>query len=219
MSPERLEEAAWFAAAVVITIIAVRIIWVLLCNRLAHSLARRRGDRDAASLSQGMLGGWCGMRGLVTRATAFAMPGNFPQRDLIVLTAFAVVLATLVVQGMTLAPLVRRLGLDGDDGLDEELAFARRELADAGVVALAEAKGDAADHGRWSFTLKHAEDPRQMEAKRSLGLAAIGHQRRKLEATRETERIGADAFLVLQEKLDITEVSLRTEEERRIEET
>ena len=56
--------------------------------------------------------GWCGMRGFVTIATAFALPDSFPHRDTVVLTAFSVVLATLVLQGLTLAPMVRRLGLD-----------------------------------------------------------------------------------------------------------
>jgi monovalent cation/hydrogen antiporter len=65
------------------------------------------------------------MRGLVTLATAFALPLDFPSRDLIVLSAFSVVLATLVIQGLTLLPLVRLLGLDGDDGLEEELEGTR----------------------------------------------------------------------------------------------
>ena len=76
------------------------------------------------------------MRGLVTLATAFALPADFPQRDLIVLTAFAVVLATLVVQGLTLGPLVRLLELDGESGVAGELATGRAELAEAALAAL-----------------------------------------------------------------------------------
>ena len=91
------------------------------------------------------------MRGLVTLATAFALPASFPQRDLIVLTAFAVVLATLVVQGLTLAPLVRLLKLDGDDGLAAELAEARAELAAAALATLEGKTGPAADHWRYGF--------------------------------------------------------------------
>ena len=46
---------------------------------------------------------WCGMRGIVTLAAAYALPEGFPYRDLILLTAFAVVLGSLLIQGLTLA--------------------------------------------------------------------------------------------------------------------
>ena len=163
------------------------------------------------------------MRGIVTLATAFALPGHFPQRDLIVLTAFAVVLATLVVQGLTLAPLVRWLGLDGDDGLGEELARARVAMAEAALARLGDTPGAAADHWRYGLATKRDAmradgDARAGEEKRQLGLAAVAWQRERLEELREAQQVGADSFLVLQEELDFTEMSLRTEEERRIEE-
>ncbi|MCC2980831.1 MULTISPECIES: cation:proton antiporter [unclassified Sphingomonas] len=218
MSAARLADAAWFAGAVVASLIVVRLAWVLFYNRVAHHFPRLRGDVSPARFGEGVLVGWCGMRGLVTLATAFALPAQFPQRDLIVLTAFAVVLATLVVQGLTLAPLVRRLRLDGDDGLGEELARARREMAEAALTALRDSGGPAADHWRWGYRLKLTNDAATTAQKRSLGLAAIRHQRERLEALRDAQRVGADAFLVLQEELDFAEVSLRTEEERRIEE-
>src|SRR4029453_1810350 len=100
MAPERLTQAAWFAAAVILCLIVVRMAWVLIYIRLAQRFRILRGDYKLANLRQGILLGWCGMRGLVTLATAMALPASFPQRDLILLTAFAVVLATLVVQGL-----------------------------------------------------------------------------------------------------------------------
>ncbi|MBW6528649.1 cation:proton antiporter [Sphingomonas sp. RHCKR7] len=223
MAPERLREAAVFAAAVVACLIVVRMAWVLVYNRLAHRFPRLRGDYPATGLSQSVVVGWCGMRGIVTLATAFALPGHFPQRDLIVLTAFAVVLATLVVQGMTLAPLVRWLGLDGDDGLGDELARARVAMAEAALARIGDARGAAADHWRYGLATKRdammtGGDARAGEEKRQLGLAAVACQRERLEELREAQEVGADSFLVLQEELDFTEMSLRTEEERRIEE-
>lgn len=80
--------------------------------------------------------GWCGMRSFVTLATAFALPASFPQRDLIVLIAFSVVLATLVVQGITLAPLIRFLKLHQDDAQERELTGARVTLAQAAFAEL-----------------------------------------------------------------------------------
>jgi CPA1 family monovalent cation:H+ antiporter len=88
--------------------------------------------------------GWAGMRGAVSLAAAFAVPlatrggDPFPERDLIVFLTFCVVLATLVVQGLTLPLVIRLLGLE-DDGVDDRLeAKARIRAADAALVRLAE---------------------------------------------------------------------------------
>jgi CPA1 family monovalent cation:H+ antiporter len=222
MEPGRLNEAAAFAGAVVGSLIVTRLAWVLIYGRLSAHIRTLRGDAPATSLKQGLLVGWSGMRGLVTLATAFALPGDFPQRDLIVLTAFAVVLATLVVQGLTLAPLVKWLKLDGEDGAAAERAAARAELAAAGLGALEGEDGEVADH--WRFTLEASRaaavsegDPEMLTAKRRLGLAALRRQRERLEALRRERRVDADSFLVLQEELDFQEVTLTSEGERRIE--
>ncbi len=224
MAPDRLREAAWFALAVIATLIAVRMAWVLVYNRLAHRFRALRGDFKPASLRHGVLVGWSGMRGLVTLATAFSLPQSFPQRDLIVLTAFAVVLATLIVQGLTLAPLVRWLKLDGPDGLTEELAQARAELAEVALATLKAKTGRPAEHWRYGFEIARAAatEPRntgELEAKRRLGLIAIRRQREQLDRLRAEQRVGADAFLILQEELDFEEVALSSDEERRIEES
>jgi CPA1 family monovalent cation:H+ antiporter len=224
MTPDRLRQAAWFAGAVVVTLIVVRIVWVLIYNRLAYFFRAFRGDYEPSSWRHGVLVGWSGMRGLVTLATAFALPADFPQRDLIVLTAFAVVLATLVVQGLTLAPLVRLLKLDGEDGLAAELAEVRADLASAALATLADKTGPIADHWRFSFQTAcfasaPAGDASALAEKRRLGLAAMRRQRERLEELRDEQRIGADAFLILQEELDFAEVSLTSESERQIEES
>ncbi len=168
-----------------------------------------------------MLVGWCGMRGLVTLATAF-LPSSFPQRDLIVLTAFAVVLATLVVQGLTLAPLVRFLKLDGKDGLAEELAEVRVDLASAALASLEGKTGPASDFWRFGFgavrsAAANPADTAPLNAKRKL---AWPHrrQRERLEELRDQQRVGPDAFLILQEELDFEEVAISSEDERHIEE-
>ena len=78
--------------------------------------------------------GWAGMRGAVSLAAALALPQDFPQRDLLVFLTFAVIVATLVGQGLTLPPLIRRLGLVTRDEQDMVLvAEARRRLT---VIAL-----------------------------------------------------------------------------------
>jgi NhaP-type Na+/H+ or K+/H+ antiporter len=220
MSHERLTQAAWFATAVVACLIVVRLAWTLLYNRLEQRFVWPRGDIEAATLPQGVLTGWCGMRGLVTLATAFALPASFPQRDLIVLTAFAVVLATLVLQGLTLGPLVRLLGLAGEDGLGDELARLRADMASAALGTL-EGRHDAvADHWRFAYeATKAAEhDDALLCEKRAVGLEAIRRERARLQELRRDEAVGPDAYLILQEELDFAEVAVTSENERKIEE-
>lgn len=222
MPRERLLEAATFAVAVVVCLIVVRMAWVLIYMRLARRFPSLRGEGyPKPTLRQGVLVGWCGMRGLVTLAAAFALPAAFPQRDLVVLTAFAVVLATLVLQGLTLAPLVRLLGLDGEDGLERELARARGDLAGVALTMLESQDGEAAAHWRYRFAAVSASASTgagALEARRALGLMALRRQRLRLEELRDQGRVGADAFLILQEELDFEEVSISREEERQIEE-
>lgn len=103
----------------------------------------------------------------------FALPPSFPQGDLIVLTAFAVVLATLILQRLTLAPLVRWLELDGEDGLSKELTAARADLAGAALTT-------ALSIGSTSLN--------------QYGLAAIRRKREVLEDLRLKQRIGDDAL-------------------------
>ena len=81
------------------------------------------------------------MRGIVTLAAVFAIPETlpngspFPYRDLILLCAFTVVLGTLLLQGLTMAPLIRRMGLTDDDPVGREVRLGRthayRALLDA----------------------------------------------------------------------------------------
>ena len=224
MTPDRLTHAAWFAGAVVVCLIVVRMAWVLIYNAAARRFRALRGDFKPATIRQGVIVGWCGMRGLVTMATAFSLPASFPQRDLIVLTAFAVVLATLVLQGLTLAPLVRLLKLDDGARIETELAEARADLARAALATLDGKSGPAAEHWRFEFeAVRRAVgtplDTAPLEARRAIGRAALHCQRERLERLRIDLVVGADAFLVLQEELDFHEVALSSEDENRIEES
>ena len=224
MSPGRLQEAVVFAGAVILCLIVVRLAWVQIYLQLARRFRALRGELDQSGARQGVLVGWSGMRGLVTLATAFALPADFPQRDLLVLTAFSVVLATLVVQGLTLPWLVRLLKLDGESGLEAELAAARGELATAALAAVDGAPDPAAAHWRYAFeAMREAATPPRdaaaFEQRRKLGRRAMRRQRLRLEELRTEHRVGPDAYLVLQEELDFAEVALSTEDERHIEES
>ncbi len=76
------------------------------------------------------------MRGIVTLAAAMALPVVFPYRDLIVLTAFSVVLSTLAIHGLTLKPLLRALKLHDDDPVGHEVTAARERALGAALASL-----------------------------------------------------------------------------------
>ncbi|AQR74051.1 sodium:proton antiporter [Sphingomonas sp. LM7] len=222
MSPDRLREAAGVAAMVVAGVIVTRLAWVLVYNRLAARFPWLRGDAEPASFAQGVVVGWCGMRGLVTLAASFALPSDFPQRDLIVLSAFAVVLATVVVQGLTLTPLIRLLGLGEDDGRDERRQ-AQRALADAALSSVSGTPGAAADAVRLQFegdraAIDSGEAYADFKARRELKLSAIAAQRDRLHALRDSDAIGAEEFERLQEELDWRELAIGPAEQRTMEE-
>lgn len=220
MGLARLREALVFALAVAGCLIVVRLAWVMLYGAASRANLLGRSGR-APTVRQGILVGWSGMRGLVTLAAAFSLPGDFPRRDLIVLTAFVVVMTTLVVQGLTLAPLVRWLKLDGGDGEDAELAAARVDLASAGLRTLEGKTGFGADHWRSILSVQCAAsltdgDRAGLDAKRQVGREVLRRQRERLEELKRQDRVDGDAFLVLQEELDFQEVTLITEDERKI---
>jgi CPA1 family monovalent cation:H+ antiporter len=128
------------AGAVVAAVIVVRLAWMFGVT----ALPRGRGlfgtaAGGARSWRETTVVGWAGMRGAVSLAAALALPPDFPQRDLLVFITFAVIVATLVGQGLTLPPLIRRLGLVTRDEQDDVLVIeARRRLT---VVALADLDG------------------------------------------------------------------------------
>jgi CPA1 family monovalent cation:H+ antiporter len=102
------------AAAVLLTVIVVRMAWHMSFNAVIRWRERRFGFHPPRpmlrpSVGSGLVISWAGMRGIVSLAAALALPVGFPFRDLIVFTAFSVVLGTLVLQGLTLGPLLRAL--------------------------------------------------------------------------------------------------------------
>jgi CPA1 family monovalent cation:H+ antiporter len=224
MESRHLKEALLFAGLVVLAVVVARLAIVIGFDRLNAWWEFLRGRQQPASWRQAVLESWTGMRGFVTLATAIALPASFPQRDLVVLTAFFVVLATLVVQGLTLPPLVRLLKLDEGEALTREGARGRCRLANAALTALEPQTGVEADNVRYGYeiqrdAIKDASGAGSLHKRRELGLSAVREQRRELERMRTDDMIGADTYLLLQEELDWTELTLLCDDERRIEES
>lgn len=223
MSGDHFRQAMIFAALVVMIVIAARFVVCIGFNRIYSAIARRRGRPQRATLQQSVLASWCGMRGLVTLATAFALPGNFPQRDIVVLAAFAVVIATLVLQGLTLSPLIRWLGLESHDG-SRELEVLRGELASAALSKLDGIDLAEAELLRATFRLEHTaiREPGEslpFQKYRKLALKAVAAQRAMLEQLRADNRVTIDEYNLLLEEIDWRELTVLPVEARRIEET
>jgi monovalent cation/hydrogen antiporter len=208
------------AAAVSVSVIIARIIWVMSQNAIARWNIRRFGVRVPRpmmlpSIGSGMIMSLCGMRGIVTLAAALALPAAFPYRDLIVLCAFSVVLTTLVVQGLSLRWLIERIGLHGDGVVEKELGRARAETARAALQEL-EADSEGSLPGlRQKYQMRIDAGERQ-----AAGLPparpepALNLQRRIYDAQRKTlidlrarDVIGDAAFQAAEEELDLLELA------------
>jgi Na+/H+ antiporter len=141
-------ELAAYAAAVVATVIAARMLWVFpfaIVSRLFVNRFPRAGRDDPPDLRLTFLLGWSGMRGSVSLAAALAIPlqtdagAPFPDRDLIIFLAYAVILVTVVGQGLTLGGLIERMGVyDDEETTAEQEARARIAAANAALARLDE---------------------------------------------------------------------------------
>src|SRR5215218_2890769 len=143
-------EVLLYAALVYATLIAARFVWFLIVPSLSPVLDRLLRNRYLqSSWQERLLMGWSGMRGAVSLAAALAIPMTvsggdaFPGRDLILFLTFSAILATLVLQGLTLAPLISRLRLKGDEeAVTRAELKARLEGAHAALGRLEELRKD-----------------------------------------------------------------------------
>ena len=138
-------ELAAHALAVSMLAILVRFGWVYFAEYLPAWLGRLTGKKASPPLpGEAFIVSWCGMRGIVSLAAALALPPEIAYRDLLVFFTFVVILVTLVVQGLTLAPLIRRLSLGTDHSTRDELRLARTAMGKAALEALERAAEDTA---------------------------------------------------------------------------
>jgi NhaP-type Na+/H+ or K+/H+ antiporter len=207
------------AGAVLLTVIVVRMAWHMSFNAVIRWRDRRLGFHPPRpmlqpSVGSGLIISWAGMRGIVTLAAALALPAAFPFRDLIVLTAFSVVLGTLALQGLTLKPLLRALDLHDNDPVGRELAAARERALRAGLARLDGDRSRVAEAVRLEFTAHlapAAADPEAGDTKRSahseIHRAAVQAAREIVLTMRATDEIGDDAFHQMEEELDWLEMA------------
>lgn len=211
------------ALLVLLTAVVVRFAWVMLYTGLTLLLRRdRSAEPDALprpTLRGSIVVSWAGMRGIVTLAAAFALPEAlangqpFPYRDLVLFCAFAVVFGTLVVQGLTLRPLILWMRLKGEDTVGAEIRWARVESYRAALGAI---DGDASEEAeRLREEYSQAIDL-SADQERGVGIedlpdnhirrVAIVAARTKANELRLTGRIGDDAYRALESEFDWIEL-------------
>jgi CPA1 family monovalent cation:H+ antiporter len=143
--PQLLAYGALFSGIVIV----LRLLWMFPATELSYWIRTRilRQSYPQPSAKQVFVVGWTGMRGVVALAAAIALPellpdgSSFPQRNLIIFLTFSVILVTLVLQGLTLPPLIRALGLAGKSGTDGEEEEARRIITSTALTHLESARG------------------------------------------------------------------------------
>jgi CPA1 family monovalent cation:H+ antiporter len=207
------------AGAVLLTVIVVRFAWHMSFNAVIRWRDRRLGFHPPRpmlrpTVGSGLVIAWAGMRGIVTLVAALALPAGFPFRDLIVFTGFAVVLGTLVLQGLTLKPLLRVLNLHDDDPVGQELAAARDRALRAGLASLERLDSPVVDSVREEFTAHLAAAGADREpgaaaraAHEDIHREAVRAARQAVLAMRTTDEIGDDAFHRMEEELDWLEMA------------
>jgi CPA1 family monovalent cation:H+ antiporter len=203
-------------------VIFVRIAWMFLYTMAAQLKTRWLGagrwpGTVIPTAKSGVVIGWSGMRGIVTLATAYALPPQFPQRDLILLCAFTVVVGTLTLQGLTLRPLIASLHLRDDRAVENEVKLALQRMATIALDEIGNDDSTAATALRDEFDALNnlasqdgdLESLTSQNPRHELRARIVASQRRAIVAMRDSGEIGDDAFHRVEERLDWDEINAR----------
>ena len=221
-----------YAVLVSLTVILVRVAWVFPATYLPRKVSRRIRERDPSpSWRNVSVVAWTGMRGVISLAAALALPfqtasgAQFPGRDLIIFLTFCVILATLVVQGLSLPVLIRGLGLEDDHIGDKEETHGRIQVAEAALERLDElsnedwVREDTTERMRGMYTYRRNRfasrfdgDPDGVEERSAafqrLMSELLGAQRQRLVRMRDEGSIGDEVMHRIERELDLEESRL-----------
>jgi monovalent cation/hydrogen antiporter len=207
-------------------VVATRFAWIFATSLLPNSARRqvaRRDPRLATRLTAVL--SWAGLRGAVSLAAALALPPTFPERNLILLLTFAVILVTLVGQGLTLPFVLRRAGWDGVEPDGDEGTRARNAAYEAGLEEIERARPDWPDHqplfDRLQSSLRDrtqhlaTEDPAETEERRrerveheQIQRGVIAAQRAAVIDLRDRGEINDLTLRAIERELDLEEIRM-----------
>jgi CPA1 family monovalent cation:H+ antiporter len=226
-----------YALIISLAVVVVRVLWVFPAAYLPRLLFKSVRQHDPyPSWRHVTVIAWTGMRGVVSLAAALALPltaaqdSPFPGRDLIIFLTFVVILATLVVQGLSLPLLLRWLNLEDDTSLENEERKARLAANKAALAALNEiaeqspTKADAAKRLRIEYEdrIRQLETADQNRKSRRLRLFSEEYERLSregLKQERETilklrnkDVINDEVLRRIQQDIDLAEARLQQPE-------
>ena len=224
-----LGRLAILGGAISAALIVSRFLWVFPAVWLPRLVVPGLKERDPMPpWSHAVILSWAGMRGVVSLATALALPLKFPGRDIIIFLAFCAILATLVLQGTTLGWVIRRFGVaDTSEPLPApEAAQARAEINAAALDAVkahvyekgADEHHEAvtevvqelavkADRASSQDEQHPADKAAELRAQQELRLIGIAAAREKLND--HTDQVDVEAHRALAEELDLEEQQIR----------
>jgi CPA1 family monovalent cation:H+ antiporter len=219
-----------FCVGVLITVILIRPLWVFPVGRLLiirphNKIPARWSWRTSAIVS------WAGMRGVVTLAAAFVLPATVPNAEILVLGAFVVTAGTLLIQGLSLPWLARRIGIRGPDAREDALQEAtvlqaaveagRHELDrivtdadDPEVVRILRTRGESRLNQVWERLGDTAGDEPPSEQYRRLRTAMLAAERAEVLRIRKEGEVDSDVLTGVMEALDVEESMIDRRESR-----
>jgi monovalent cation/hydrogen antiporter len=215
--------------------ILVRFVWVFISIYLGGGGEAARRGPPSTRWKKPFFIAWSGLRGADSLVIALALPlttgagTRFPSRDLIIFVTFGVIFVTLVLQGFSLGPLVRRLGLEGDGAEAREERLVRVAMADAALGTLRRIARDEEIPEKVIAAMRSEYEARRLTAERthlparsdSGDAAAYRALRRRMQAAEraellklaETGKIGGDVMRHVQRQQDLRDLLLSYDEE------
>ena len=218
------------AAVVSGVVIGVRLAWVGIAPLLARLVPAAARADTGDDWRERFVVGWSGMRGAISLAAALSLPAAVEQREMLIFVTVGVIAVTLVGQGLTLGPLMRRLGVQGERDWSPDEAIARLEAAQAALDRLDELESEGrigeerlrrmrelyrARFRRCIAVIEgdpdagRGEAPHESVARYSaLRRELIGIERRAILALRDDGRLRPDTMRAIQRDLDLEEARL-----------
>ncbi|HEY8439357.1 MAG TPA: Na+/H+ antiporter [Candidatus Limnocylindrales bacterium] len=216
------------AIAVAAAAIIARIVWVFVVIYGPKVIRARRAREPLPAARNVTLVSWAGMRGVVSLAAALSLPIGFPERDLVIFLTFAVILATLVGQGLTLPLVIRKLGIDdGAVAAGQEEAYARLVAADAATSELEQLAARWPGHlelidnlrAQYDHRTRHerlrkeadestAEAEQELIEHRQIRISVLDAEREALLGLRERGAISDEVHRVVERDLDLEELRM-----------
>jgi Na+/H+ antiporter len=222
-----------YGSLIALAVVVVRLVW-LFCAAYFTWWPRRRLHNDARPLwTRTFVVGWAGMRGVVSLATALALPLSIDGRDVLIFITFCVILATLVGQGLTLPLIIRILGVDGDASGERDEHHARAIAAEAAVGRIEQLAAEWPGHlplidtlraqyghrathlgehpsanGNQADSVPDAEAEQELLEHRQIRRAVIDAERDAILELRRRGTINDEAWRTVERDLDLEELRM-----------